>query len=246
MKFGKMIILGTILASCVPAALATPIGGGEIFVAGTGTILGPAHSTDATSITFSNYSPTKGGNNRPRGVVVGDGTGGFSDYADGEDFFFEFLKPTPSTSTTGSGTFTFASATAADPVELLQMTAADGVQLKVYITNVDPGAMVGTAQVGTPGHPGFVAGTAGTFFGEGYVTISDDFASGDSGPLAQSAIDFQLTNSGTGTGLKPFSVDITAVAPEPGSLTLLGTGIVSMAGMMFRRRRILLNNRSSL
>src|SRR6202042_2734059 len=117
-------------------------------------------------------STSNGGNNRPRGLVVGDGTGGFSDFMDGKSFFYEFLKPTPPTSTTGSGTFTFADATAADPVELLQMTAPDGVQLKVFITNVDLGAMVGTDPVGKAGKPGFVQGTAGSFTGEGYVTLS--------------------------------------------------------------------------
>jgi PEP-CTERM motif len=237
MKFCKTILLGTILASCVPAALATQIGG-ELFVTGTGTILGPAHSVDATSITFSNYGTTTGGNTRPRGLVVGDGSGGFSDFADGDSFFYDFLKPTPAGSTTGSGTFAFESATAEDPIELLQMTE-DGVQLKVFITNVDDGAMVGTANSGSVSHHNFVPGTSGTFFGEGYVTLSNDFVSGNSGPLDESPIDFQLSNSGVGTGLKPFSVDIIALAPEPSSLVLLGSGIASAAGMMFRRRRIL-------
>jgi hypothetical protein len=236
MKFGRMILLGTIFASCVPAMFATQIGG-ELFVTGTGTILGPTNSLDATSITFSNYGTTTKGNNRPRGLVVGDGSGGLSDYTDGDSFFYDFLKPTPATSTTGSGTFTFSSATLTDPVELLQMTAADGVQLKVFITNVDDGAMVGTNATGKAGKPGFVPGTAGSFTGEGYITLSDDFANGTSGPLEESDITFQLTNSGTGSGLKPFSVDIVALAPEPNSLALLGTGIVGLAGMMFRKRR---------
>jgi hypothetical protein len=233
MKFGKMIILGTIFASCVPAALATQVGG-ELFVTGTGTILGPAQSPDATSITFSNYGTTTGWNNRPRGTIIGDGAGGFSPYTDGTSFFFDFLQPAMAGSTTG--TFTFASATEANPVELLQLTE-NGVQLKVFITNVDDGAMVGINQIGRPGHAGFVPGTAGTFFGEGFVTLSNDFVSGNSGPLEESDIDFQLTNSGVGTGLKPFSVDIVALAPEPSSLALLGTGIVGVAGVMFRKRR---------
>ena len=237
MKFGKMIFLGAIFASCIPAAFATKIGG-DIFVAGTGTISGPANSLDATAITFSNYGTTNGGNTRPRGTVDGDGTGGFSDFTNATTFFFDFLKPTPADSTTGTGTFTFASATDANPVELFQVTE-NGVQLKVYITNVDPGAMVGTNSVGKAGKPGFISGTAGTFTGEGFVTLSNDFVSGNSGPLDESAINFSLTNSGTGVGLKPFSVDIEAIAPEPSTLALLGTGMVSVAGMMFRRRRTL-------
>jgi PEP-CTERM motif len=235
MNFGKMIFLGAIFASCVPAALATPIGG-ELFLAGTGTISGPVNSLNATSITFSNYGTTMNGNTRPRGVVDGDGTGGFSDFTDATTFFFDFLKPDPADS--GAGTFTFASATDANPVELLQMTE-NGVQLKIFITNVDPGAMVGTNSVGKAGKPGFVSGTAGTFTGEGFVTLSNDFVSGNSGPLEESAINFSLTNSGTGVGLKPFSVDIEAIAPEPSTLALLGTGMVSVAGMMFRKRRSL-------
>jgi hypothetical protein len=237
MKFCKMIILGTIFASCVPAALATQVGG-ELFVTGTGTILGPAQSPDATSITFSNYATTTGGNSRPRGLVVGDGSGALSDFTDGDSFFYNFLKPTPANSTTGTGTFTFASATDSDPIELLQITE-NGVQLKVFITNVDDGAMVGTANSGSFSRHNFVPGTSGTFFGEGYLTLSNDFVSGNSGPLDESPIDFQLSNSGVGTGLKPFSVDIIALAPEPSSFALLGSGIVSAAGMVFRKRRTL-------
>jgi PEP-CTERM motif len=237
MKLCKMILLGTIFTSCVPAALATQIGG-ELFVTGTGTILGPAQSPDATSITFSNYGTTTGGSSRPRGLVVGDGSGGLSDFMDGDSFFYDFLKPTPANSTTGTGTFIFASATDSNPIELLQMTE-NGVQLKVFITNVDDGALVGTANSGSVSRHNFAPGTSGTFFGEGYLTLSNDFVSGNSGPLDESPIDFQLSNSGVGTGLKPFSVDIIALAPEPSSLALLGTGMLGFVGTMFRRRRTL-------
>ena len=77
---------------------------------------------------------------------------------------------------------------------------------------------------------GSTPASKGTFTGEGYVTEAG---------YTNTPVDFSLTNDSTGTGIKAFSFSIVSTAPEPSSLALLGSGVVSAAGMMFRRRRIL-------
>jgi PEP-CTERM motif len=217
MKFGKTFFLGTILASCASAALATPTNYlfGELDASGTAQVT-------ATQLIFGNLFGEK-----PKGATVGQGSDNFSNIGDNTAFLYNFTgvaaKAGPPAVSAVPPIFDFSSL-ASGPVELFSIS--DGTAtVNFFLTEIDPGSII-------PGHAkmGLIPATKGTFTGEGYVT-EDGFIN--------TPVDFSLTNNSTGTGIKAFSFSIVSVAPEPSSLTLLGSGIVSAVGMMFRRRRTL-------
>lgn len=81
------------------------------------------------------------------------------------------------------------------------------------------------------------AATTGQILGIGYVMLNSDTTSITYG-------NFSLTNSTPGAGKQSFSATFTAVppivpTPEPGSLALLGTGAMGVAGLLSRKRRVL-------
>ncbi len=124
MSFKKVMLLGTLLAATVPAAMATPILYGDLSGAGKGII-------SSTAIKFSNINTVVP--KLPKGVVI-DGTAGFSNFTFGTPLFYDFFSP---------NTFTFASATATTPVLFLTIHQGSNI-LNLYLTNIDAGNVVGS------------------------------------------------------------------------------------------------------
>ena len=199
MKFTKVVLIGALLASAAPLALADRLYG-QLSVGGTGIIT-------ATSITFSHPKPLP-----PKtapGVVL-DSNVDFSAFTLGQGFRY-----VAGTSGPAGANLVFATTTVAMPVLLYTVTES-GVTLNLYLTNISS-VVVGSAT------------STGSFTGTGYVTLT--------GHSGTTAVDFALTNSSMGAGEKSFSAELTAPTPEPNSLALLGTGVVGVAGMLFRKRK---------
>ncbi|MEO7028644.1 MAG: PEP-CTERM sorting domain-containing protein [Acidobacteriaceae bacterium] len=128
MHLGKIALSAALLASCAPAALATPIFG-HISVSGKGTI-------GSSAISFVN--PQKGQKN-PQGSVVGNGIASFATFKNSTPFFYNY--------TASNKIFAFSSASAAHPVQLFQVTQS-GKTLTFFVTNVNQGTL---GKLGTTG-----------------------------------------------------------------------------------------------
>ena len=232
MHYGKLLLLGALLAGPSTAAFATPIygvfdasGQGNIATTGSGT------HTVATGLTIGGtIGTTAGGNVRPTGTVTQDGSGVFADFTESQSFFYHFIA----SGTPGSAFFGFNTVTTPTGIEFLQAnsdpTKGPVATMKFYITSV---------QDVTINSGGLIGGTTGGFDGTGYVTFSNVFVPGQPGVLFQEAVEYSLVVN-KGGGSKPFTIEIDAVspspAPEPSSLALLGTGMVGIAGFVFRKR----------
>jgi PEP-CTERM motif len=238
MKYGRLIILGGILAGLATPMLADPITYGEFDASGQGGIKTAVvgGKTVGTGLTIGGTTGTTGGGNlRPTGTVTQDGTGDFNEFSESESFFYHFIA----SGTPAAGLFTFSTVPAAGAagVEFLQANTDPSfgpvITMKFYITSVEDIAI--NSGSNTKGNPG-------GFDGIGYVTFSNIFVPGEPGVLFQQAADYSVETN-KGAGLRPLTVEIDLTAPspapEPSSLALLGTGMMGVAGFVFRKRRTL-------
>jgi hypothetical protein len=224
MKFGKIIVLGGILAVSAPLAFADTI---TFSQSGTDTV-----SLSSTGITFKNtggattFTDPAGA---PGKVVSTSANSSlFSVFTTSS-----IVKYDPSISGLSNTAMHFDGTGNADapsvgtPIQFLVVTIG-GVTMDLFITSTDSHTLGNST---TPA--GFTA--------TGYIT--------ETGHTGDIPVTFSLTESGPKNGTNPavntFTDTITTdssftttVAPEPSSLILMGTGILSMAGIGFRKRKI--------
>ncbi len=218
MKFGKFILLGTILAATAPVAMADSINylDSSFTVSGTGNFTG-------TKDTFTSNKQT-GVSNPLRGasaVTISGSTDAL--ITNGTTAYF-----VPNTPMAGSAFLTFSDPSDAVPVLLLQFTTSGGLTVKLYatdITNVSNGKNATTGA-----HP--KPATFGEWDGEGYIVETGTGALNFNIPVT-----FELDNQTAGSGSAAYDFTVTGEAPEPSSLALLGTGMMGLAGVGYRKFR---------
>lgn len=210
MMIGKIALLGAVLALATPAVLADTI-----------TFTGTEGGSGITTTGFTLVNITSGPHKNSSLGAVGSQHSGwiFDEFTTGNVGYFPITVAGSSTAAYSTpSAFKYASGVGGTTFPFLLFTTTEnGHTLNVYVNSV--GA-----------HSSGTVSTKGSLTLNGYITLDG----GKKLPVTVSVL-----NDTVGTGAKAFTATITGnFAPEPGSLALLGTGVLGIANLVRRRRRM--------
>jgi hypothetical protein len=225
MQFGRLILIGAALAALAPVAMADTMLSGEIDTTGTLTV-------KPTQIVFANTDQTTTDLHylQSPGAVTAT-TGSLTGFAGGSLWY---VPGATSLTTNINGRYTgrsIANLTYTDPTlatpELLYQVFENGNILDIYLTHVNTPVAQGSKTV----HAGLT--------GTGFATLNGGH---------QTNGNFTLTENNFFGGKSPFTAEFIIpvppppppppppTIPEPSGLALLGTGMMGVAGFVFRKR----------